>query len=156
MSLKSRTIALLSVLALSAPSLGALACSGANATEPTASDAPTEYTIEATAAPVKVGSEGFAVVTIKIRGEYHWNKEYPAKATVANSGFSAIDVKKTEFKQTSGDFEAEETVATVKIPVTGKATGKETLKVDTRFSVCSDKVCLIKKASADVTVVVAD
>lgn len=159
MSLKTRTIALLSVLALSVPAVAA-ACPDETVTAApegavSAEDAPADYTIEATAAPVKAGTEGFAIVTIKIRGGYHWNKEYPAKATVATSG-DAIGVSKTEFKQTSGDFESEETVATLKIPVNGKTAGEGTLTVDTRFGVCSDKVCLIKKASANVTVVVAD
>ncbi|TNF27390.1 MAG: hypothetical protein EP329_19505 [Deltaproteobacteria bacterium] len=157
MSLKTRTVAFLSVLALSVLPLAALACpSAADEGGATAEEAAAEYTIEATAEPVKVGAQGYALVTIKILGGYHWNKEYPAKATVANDGFTAIDLAKKEFKQTSGDFAAEETVATLKIPLTGKATGTETLKVDTRFGVCSDKVCLIKKASADVKVVVAE
>lgn len=159
MSLKTRTIAFFSVLALGVPAVAA-ACPDEPVTPTSdgtvnAEDAPAEYTIEATAVPVKAGTQGFAIVTIKTQGGYHWNKEYPAKATVATSGDS-IGVDKTEFKQTSGDFQAEETVATLKIPVNGKSAGEGTVTVDTRFGLCTDQVCLIKKASANVTVVVAD
>jgi len=163
MTLKTRNIALpfALALALGLPALVAAAAPSASpgATDATvrAEDAPAEYTITASAAPLKVGGESIAVVTITTRGGFHWNKEYPAKATVANPNFTTVDVKKTEFKQSTGDFASvAPTIATVTIPLTGKAPGRETLKVETRFSVCSDKMCLIKTASADVTLVVAD
>jgi len=147
MSLIPRTAALLAALALAGP---AAASSSAPEAGPSAEDAATEYTIAVSAAPIKVGAEGVATVQIKTAGGYHWNKEYPAKASIAGAALSTVTAKKLEFKQLAGDFEAEETVAMVKIPLTGKAAGQETMSVETRFSVCSDKVCLIKKATVEI------
>lgn len=127
-----------------------IAVTGASAT----TERPDDYTIDVEPATVAVGAEGAAVVRVTALPPYHWNKEYPARVTVEDGEHPSVTIGKREFKQLSGDFEVadDESAATVRIPVTGKAPGSETLTLDVRFSVCNDKVCLIKRAAAQVAV----
>lgn len=127
-----------------------IAVTGASATTDTADD----YAIEVEAVTVKVGADGAALVRVNALPPYHWNKEYPARVTIEDGDHPSVTVDKREFKQLSGDFEIadDESWASVRIPVTGKAPGIDTLALDVRFSVCNDKVCLIKRASARVAV----
>ncbi|PIE17949.1 MAG: hypothetical protein CSA66_05230 [Proteobacteria bacterium] len=114
------------------------------------------YSVAMVAAPMKAGATGAAVVTFKVDGGFHWNRDYPAKVTVADGSPSgaAVKVGKRELKQLKGDFQATEDGATVKIPLSAVAAGQDTLRVDSRFSICNERMCLIKKASVDVEVVV--
>ncbi len=147
MSLKHTILPLLAALFLSAaPALAGDRAPGAD-----------NYSVSLTAEPLTVGADGVALLTFKVTGGFHWNKEYPAKATLAEGSATATPVAATkrEFKQLKGDFDVSEHLATVKIPLTGKVAGKDTLRVDTRFSICTERMCLIKKASVDVALVVA-
>ena len=154
MSLVIRTASLVAALVLGPP---ALASSGPpNAEAVRAEAAPAEYSVEVEGATLKAGGAAAALVRIKAAAGYHWNKEYPAKATVTDGSAGAVEVKTREFKQLAGGFEATDGEALVRIPVAGKSAGRETLTVETRFSVCNDKVCLIKKATAEIPIVVTN
>ncbi|MCB9736308.1 MAG: hypothetical protein H6745_27310 [Deltaproteobacteria bacterium] len=114
-----------------------------------------EFSIKATPVKLTIDKAGNAVITIAASPGFHWNKDYPAQAVVDGADPKTVKVAKREFKQLSGDFEATETTATVKIPVVGKAAGEEQLTVNARFSVCNESMCLIKKASVEVPLAVA-
>ncbi len=113
------------------------------------------FTVEAKPASAAVGADGKAVFTIKVAEGYKWNKDYPAKVTVAGAPDN-ITLKKTTFSQMKGDFETTKEIANVAIPFVGKTAGKNTVKVAAKFSICNDKVCLIKKAETEVALNVTE
>jgi len=150
-------IALAAVTGLVISVPAAMSCGGESRAIPLEAEEPTggEFKVAAAPATVTIGADGAAVITIEALGPFHWNKEYPATATVAEGNPRTVDVRKREFRQLAGDFEVGETSATVRIPLVGKAEGEESLRVDARFSVCTEHVCLIRTASVDVAMTVA-
>ncbi len=110
----------------------------------------------ATKAPeaLKSGASGDALVTVTPGKGWKWNKEYPASLSFAGEP-SQVTLAKTSYKQLSGDFNATEKQADIKVAVTGKAAGKETLKGELKFSVCDATTCVIEKADVAINLEVA-
>lgn len=115
------------------------------------------YQVEGAAPSVAVSADGTATITFKVSGDYHWNREYPAKVTIGKSP-KVVSLDKKVFKQLAGDFEVEgegdARIARVKVPFKGVAGGIEETEVETKFSICNEKLCLIKKAALMLSFVV--
>jgi hypothetical protein len=123
-----------------------------------ADDGAEPYKVRSDAPSVTVNADGTATVTFEVTGEYHWNREYPAKLTVGTPP-KVVSLGKTVFKQLSGDFEVDgqgdSKTARVKVPFKGVASGNDKAPVQAKFSVCNDKVCLIKSADLNLDFVVS-
>ncbi len=88
-------------------------------------------------------------VAIAVDPEYHWNTEYPAKIEVKGDLPAGLVVPKRLFKAKDGDIVATGQRATVEIPFQrGRGSGEVALEA--KFSICNDRVCLMKTATARV------
>ncbi|MFO0748600.1 MAG: hypothetical protein U1F43_23490 [Myxococcota bacterium] len=133
--------------------LGLVACMAAS-TPPAAAEQPSEYTLTVTApAPLKVAEKGSFLIAVDVKPGYHWNDEYPATFTV-NGAPAELGLTKALLAQLSGDFKSQ-SPTTVRVPVEAKPTAATDAKltVDAHFSVCNERVCLLKNATATVQVV---
>lgn len=94
------------------------------------------------------GSGGGVVkVAIAVDAEYHWNTEYPAKVEVKGDLPAGATVPQRIFKAKDGAINATPQLATAEIPYVG--TSGEIL-VEAKFSICNDRVCLMKTSTAKV------
>jgi hypothetical protein len=119
----------------------------APAPEIPAAAAPSEATVKATAAPLKVGTDGAVDVVVDVIEGYHWNSEFPAKVEVGAAtgrAASSLKVTKRTFAQLDGDFQSTERQAKVRIPLQLAAAGDAALPLEVKFSICNDRMCLRK------------
>lgn len=157
-----RSITLIAV-ALATVALIATACkgksSGAPPETPTTASEPSLdgkfYSLHGAKLELKVGAKTTATLKVKVdkAAGYKWNKEYPAKVEFPEPP-QKVGVAKKVYKQTAGDFQTTDEQALVKIGLEGKAAGTEKVAAKVRFSICNDKVCLIKKDTVAIEVTV--
>lgn len=111
-----------------------------------------EFELALSAPELKVGADGQLGVKIVVKGGYHWNEEYPAKLVFTTP--TGVTLPKAELAQLKGDFKAATPqLVDVKVPATAAAAAAGEVTVEARFSICNDKVCLMKKATAKAAVV---
>ncbi|MCC6620444.1 MAG: hypothetical protein IT385_04275 [Deltaproteobacteria bacterium] len=111
-----------------------------------------DYALTVSAQPLTVGAPGAIVVKLDVKGGYKWNADYPAKIEITGAP-APLTLPKATLSQLAGDFKAETpTALVVQIPATAKAALDAPVTVSTKFSVCNDRVCLMKKASAVVQI----
>lgn len=102
---------------------------------------------------LKVNELSAITIKIDVKGGYHWNDEYPARFELKGTP-EAVTVTKAALSQAAGDFKSETpTAVNVKVPALAKAAANGTVTVEAKFSICNERVCLMKKASAVVAVV---
>jgi len=111
-----------------------------------------DFTFVVSADPMKVGVRGAIVVKLDVLGGYHWNSDYPAKIEIVGAP-DPLGLTKATLSQLAGDFKAQTpTAVLVSVPAEPKSAIDAPITVQTSFSVCNDRVCLMKKATAIVTV----
>lgn len=145
--MKTRTI-----LGAIAP-LAALALVGAlyiaASAEPGRADAGVDgYTLSATATSTDGG--GAIAVTVDVAPEYKWNKDYPAKFEVLGDLPSGVAVPKRLLKAGDVGIQSDDRRAVANLAWTGEAPGGAAVTVQARFSICNDRVCLMKAAKLSV------
>lgn len=123
------------------------ACAAPAPEAPVVVAGPSEATVTATAAPLKVGTDGGVDVVVDVVEGYHWNSEFPAKVEVGAAtgrAASSLKVTKRTFAQLDGDFQSTERQAKVRIPLQLAAAGDAALPLEVKFSICNDRMCLRK------------
>ncbi|HWE25853.1 MAG TPA: hypothetical protein VG496_18075 [Myxococcales bacterium] len=116
-------------------------------------DAAKAYRIETSQAPLKVkrGEKGEAKVTVVPRSDAHVSPDAPVSVTV--SAGPALDLP----KQKLGRPEAKPTEAKgveFDVPFVGKQSGKDELRAQVSFFICTEKVCERQKRDVALAVVV--
>jgi uncharacterized lipoprotein YbaY len=116
-------------------------------------DAAKAYRIETSEAPLKVkrGEKGQAKVTVVPRSDAHVSPDAPVTVTV--SGGPALDLP----KQKLGRADAKATEAKgveFEVPFVGKQAGKDELRAQVTFFICTEKVCERQKREVALAVVV--
>jgi hypothetical protein len=111
------------------------------------------YTIETSQSPLKVkkGQTGQAKVTVVPRSDAHVSPEAPLSMTV--SAGSALELP----KQKLGRADAKATEAKgveFDVPFVGKQAGKDELKAQVTFFICTEKLCERQKRDVSLAVVV--
>lgn len=85
------------------------------------------------------GKPGSVAITLKPRGEYHINQDYPL--SVALKAPAAITLAKAELQKAEA-AEVTEKVARFDVPVTPTAAGTHTLEAHVKFAVCTPETCV--------------
>lgn len=116
-------------------------------------DAAKAYTIETSQSPLKVkkGDAGQAKVTIVPRSDAHVSPEAPLSMTVSSG--PALELP----KQKLGRPDAKATDAKgveFDVPFVGKQAGKDELKAQVTFFICTEKLCERQKREVALAVVV--
>ena len=80
------------------------------------------YDVEMTQpTPAKPGMESFLFVTLKTKGQFHINKQYPFKFKLANAP-AGVTFPKPVLQRADGTFE--DNVARFRVPFVAKSAGK--------------------------------
>jgi len=116
-------------------------------------DAAKAYKIETSQAPLKVkkGEKGQAKVTVVPRSDAHVSPEAPLSVTI--SAGPALELP----KQKLGRPDAKATEAKgveFDLPFVGKQAGKDELKAQVTFFICTEKLCERQKREVALAVVV--
>jgi hypothetical protein len=116
-------------------------------------DAAKAYKIETSQAPLKIkkGEKGEARVTVVPRSDAHVSPDAPVSVTV--SAGPALELP----KQKLGRPDAKATEAKgveFGLPFVGKQSGKDELKAQVTFFICTEKVCERQKREVALAVVV--
>jgi hypothetical protein len=116
-------------------------------------DAAKAYRIETSQAPLKVkrGEQGQAKVTVVPRSDAHVSPDAPVTVTI--SGGPALELP----KQKLGRADAKPTEAKgieFEVPFVGKQAGKDELRAQVTFFICTEKVCERQKRDVALAVVV--
>ena len=116
-------------------------------------DAAKAYTIETSQSPLKVkkGEAGQAKVTVVPRSDAHVSPEAPLSMTI--SAGPALELP----KQKLGRPDAKATQAKgveFEVPFVGKQPGKDELKAQVTFFICTEKLCERQKRDVSLAVVV--
>ncbi|MFT7582503.1 MAG: hypothetical protein ACI9MR_004185 [Myxococcota bacterium] len=89
------------------------------------------------------GTPGAITVTIKAVGDHKFNTEYPTKLTF-DAAPDGLTLPKSKLTKADGTLADKKTFAFTSA-VSGKTPGEYQVKGTVKFSVCNDKVCLLKK-----------
>ena len=103
-------------------------------------DAAKAYRIETSRAPLKVkkGAKGEARVTVVPRSDAHVSPDAPISVTVTAG--SALELPKAKLGRT--DAKATEAKGVeFEVPFVGKQSGKDELKAQVSFFICTEKLC---------------
>lgn len=106
------------------------------------------FTLRATGESAQRG--GVVKVAIDVGPEYKWNKDYPAKIEVLGDLPAGVAFDKRLLKASEGGITATEKQASAAIPWTGEASAGAKVTLQARFSICNDRVCLMKAAKVEV------
>jgi len=133
--------------------LGCLVVAPAFAEADAHADAAKAYKIETSQAPLKVkkGEKGQAKVTVVPRSDAHVSPEAPLSVTL--SAGPALELP----KQKLGRPDAKATEARgveFDLPFVGKQAGKDELKAQVTFFICTEKLCERQKREVALAVVV--
>jgi hypothetical protein len=126
--------------------LGIAATCRAEPSIPVAQAAKPIHKVSTSPATVKIGGQGEATIRFEPAAGFHWNKEYPAKVKLLSEP-TRVSLPKLEWKQLAGDFKHGDKDAMLKIAVTGKTKGTESLQAEANYSMCDERTCLIEKAT---------
>lgn len=91
------------------------------------------------AGPYAPGKLGSFAVSLKPRGEYHINQDYPMSVSVSPS--AAVDFPKAELEKPEA-AQFDEQVARFDVPFTPKSAGSHTIEAKVRFAVCTPENCV--------------
>jgi len=91
------------------------------------------------AGPYAPGKLGSFAVSLKPRGEYHINQDYPM--SIALTPNASLDLPKTNFSKPEA-AEFGEKAARFDVPFTPKAAGSHTIEAKVRFAVCTPENCV--------------
>ncbi len=132
---------------------GCLVAASAFAEADAHADAAKAYKIETSQAPLKVkkGEKGQAKVTVVPRSDAHVSPEAPLSVTI--SAGPALELP----KQKLGRPDAKATEAKgveFDLPFVGKQAGKDELKAQVTFFICTEKLCERQKREVALAVVV--
>ncbi|MFO0757023.1 MAG: hypothetical protein U0359_11055 [Byssovorax sp.] len=96
------------------------------------------------------GKEGTVEVTLKTKGDYHINKQYPYKFKIAEPAPDGVTFPKPMLKREDGTFE--EKTGSFKLPFTVAKAGRAKIAGTFSISVCSDANCVMDKVALEVDV----
>lgn len=106
------------------------------------SDRAEDPTFELTVTPVgsyAAGKPGSVAITLKPRGEYHINEDFPL--SVALKAPAGISLAKAELQKAEA-AEVTDKVARFDVPVTPTQAGTHTLEAHVKFAVCTPENCV--------------
>lgn len=130
--------------------LGLTACMAASA--PPAAAGEQEYVLSATAPELKVGVASAITIKVDVKPGFHWNTEYPAKFELVGAP-KGLEIPKPVLAQLSGDFAAKgPNEVAINVPATARSATSGEITVHANFSVCNERVCLMKTAKATVPI----
>lgn len=133
--------------------IGLAALAGSVAQAAPAAVAEPEYTLAVSAPEMKVGEDSAIHIKVDVAPGYHWNDEYPAHFALIGAP-ADLELAKTSVSQLAGDFKSETpNLVNVAMKATPKAATVVPLTLEAKFSVCNQRICLIKSATAIVMVV---
>jgi hypothetical protein len=89
--------------------------------------------------PYAVGQLGSFAVSLKPRGEYHINQDYPI--TVSMSPATGVNLPRSEFKKADAAVFGEK-LARFDVPLTPQQKGAQRLEANVRFAVCTPETCI--------------
>jgi hypothetical protein len=92
------------------------------------------------AGPYKSGELGSFQVSLKPRGEYHINQDYPMKVSV-NVGEAAVSLPKKQLQKADA-AEYGENVARFDVPFTAEKPGEHKVQCEVDFAVCTPETCV--------------
>ncbi|MDC3954987.1 hypothetical protein [Polyangium jinanense] len=96
-----------------------------------------KYDLKVSPASAKSGSKATAVVTVKAKGAYHVNLEYPHKLVLKAP--DGVTVEKAKLVAADAKVSKEELSFTV--VATAAAPGKKTIEAELKGAVCTDTTC---------------
>jgi len=99
------------------------------------------YTLTVSDPSGKVGEELSVIVTVKAKGAFKVNKEYPHKVSVEPT--DGLELPKPKLKK--ADAKLEEKTLTFTIPAKATRAGSFELAGVLKFSVCSSDACQLEK-----------
>jgi len=116
-------------------------------------DAAKAYKIETSQAPLKVkkGQQGQAKVEVVPRSDAHVSPDAPLSVTV--SAGPALDLPKPKLGRTDAKPTGAKGVE-FEVPFVGKQPGKDELKAQVTFFICTEKLCERQKREVALAVVV--
>ncbi|HKC59594.1 MAG TPA: hypothetical protein VKB92_05860 [Myxococcales bacterium] len=116
-------------------------------------DAAKAYKIETSQAPLKVkkGEKGKAKVEVVPRSDAHVSPDAPLSVTV--SAGPALDLPKPKLGRTDAKPTGAKGVE-FEVPFVGKQPGKDELKAQVTFFICTEKLCERQKREVALAVVV--
>ena len=89
--------------------------------------------------PYAAGKLSSFAVSLKPRGEYHVNQDYPMSISITPS--AGVEFPKTQIgKPEAAEFG--DNIARFDVPFTGKAAGKHTVVANVKFAVCTPENCV--------------
>jgi len=98
------------------------------------------FRVKVNAGVTAVGSTGTIFVLIKPKKGFKPNEEYPNKISHLTAKAKNVGLPSTKIKGSLVGNTIE-----FRVPVIPKKKGKHSVKGEIRFSVCTDKVCHVKK-----------
>lgn len=102
-------------------------------------DDPTFELAAVAAGPYAAGKLSSFAVSLKPRGEYHVNQDYPMSISITPS--AGVEFPKTQIgKPEAAEFG--DNIARFDVPFTGKAAGKHTITANVKFAVCTPENCV--------------
>jgi hypothetical protein len=153
--MKFATVALLGAVAVGAGTGEAVAAGVKKA--PQKAPATALATIERDAFSIDVGdgkgaagTEVAMTVTVKAKGGYHVNQEFPHHLTLGELP-AGLKIEKKDLKR--GDAELSERALAFKVSATPEKKGRYTIPATLKTSVCDDKECMVKKEKLSIVVV---
>jgi len=89
--------------------------------------------------PYAVGQLGSFAVSLKPRGEYHINQDYPITISVRPA--PGLNLPRSEFKKADAAVFGEK-LARFDVPLTPQQKGDQRLEANVRFAVCTPETCI--------------
>lgn len=108
------------------------------------------FSIESLPQAAEVGKVAEIVVSVRAKGGFHLNQEYPHKLTLDDVP-AGLRVPKTGL--TRSDAELGERTLTFKLEATPEKAGRHDLKATLKTSVCDESQCILKSEKLSLRVV---
>ncbi len=149
-------MALVAALGLSSASSGApakkpaAAKAGAAKAKDLATIEHEAFSIDVKDARAKAGTEAPVTVTVKTKGKYHVNQEYPHKLTIDEVP-EGLTIEKTELRK--ADAALDEHTLSFKLVAKPVKPGKYHVSATLKTSVCDDKECILRSEKFAIQVV---
>lgn len=108
------------------------------------------FSIELKPLTAKVGQPATVTVSVKAKGGFHLNQEYPHKLKVAEVP-AGVRLEKTDLSR--GDASLDEGSLTFTLAATPEKAGRYSLAATLKTSVCDEKQCILKSEKLTLRVV---
>ncbi len=108
------------------------------------------FSIELKPSSAAVGQVASVSVSVKAKGGFHLNQDYPHKLKLEDVP-AGVRVEKTELRR--ADAELDERQLTFKLVATPEKAGRHTIHAVLKTSVCDDKQCILKSEKLTLHVV---